>query len=113
MVELAMAAVQARDLHQILPRRLWPPRRERLLKAIAAGLAATDPPRVLRHKSTRQTEAEKRRMMELEKRRDRQAAQLNIDPTLIASRAMLVLLAKDWDTHQKALMQWQRELLAG
>ena len=42
---------------------------------------------------------------------DRHAAELDIDPTLIASRAMMVLLAKDWETHQRGLMQWQRELL--
>ena len=111
MVELAMAAVTSRNLHQILPRRFWPRRRERLLKAIAAGLASQDPPRILRPKSARQTEVEKRRMHELEKRRDRAAAELGIDATLIASRAMLVLLARDWATHAKDLMHWQRELL--
>src|SRR5439155_4008969 len=111
MVELAMAAVTSRNLHQILPRRFWPRRRERLLKAIAAGLGSQDPPRILRPKSARQTEAEKRRMHELEKRRDRAAAELGIDATLIASRAMLVLLARDWTMHAKDLMHWQRELL--
>jgi len=112
MVELAMAAAESRNLQEILPRHLWPRRRERLLKAIAAGLAATEQPKVLRHKSNRQTEAEKRRMMELERRRDQRAAQLGIDPTLIASRAMLVLLARDWTGHQKDLMRWQKELLS-
>jgi hypothetical protein len=52
-------------------------------------------------------------MQELEKKRDRRAAELDIDPTLIASRAMLVLLAKDWEMHQTGLMRWQRELLTG
>jgi hypothetical protein len=50
-------------------------------------------------------------MIELERRRDRCAAELGIDATLIASRAMLVLLAKDWEMHQQELMSWQRELL--
>jgi len=111
MVELALAAVGSRNLQQILPRHLWPRRRERLLKAIAAGCSVEDPPRILRPKSIRQTEVEKRRMHELERRRDRRAAELELDPTLIASRAMLVLLATDWEKHQKSLMQWQRELL--
>ena len=111
MVELAAAAVESRDLQIILPRHLWPRRRERLLKAIGSGLEAADHPRILRHKPSRQNETEKRRMQELEKRRDRRATELSIDPTLIASRAMLVLLAKDWTTHTKELMQWQRELL--
>jgi len=113
MVELAMAAVTSRNLHQILPRHFWPRRRERLLKAIAAGLAVESPPGILRPKSTRQTESEKRRMHEFEKRRDRAATELEIEPTLIASRAMLVLLARDWTTHAKELMNWQRELLEG
>ena len=111
MVELAVAAVESRNLHDVLPRHFWPRRRERLLKAVAAGLAVTDPPRVLRYKTSRQTEAEKRRMLELEKRRDRRAAELEIDPTLIASRATLVLLARDWATHEQGLMRWQRDLL--
>ena len=50
-------------------------------------------------------------MHELERRRDRAAAELGIDPTVIASRAMLVLLAKDWEAHQGELMKWQRQLL--
>jgi hypothetical protein len=71
-----------------------------------------NPPDVLRSRPYRQTEAEKRRMIALEKRRDERAIQLGIDPTLIASRAMLVLLAKDWVAHEPELMRWQRELLA-
>jgi ribonuclease D len=113
MVELAMAAVESRDVQAILPRHLWPRRRERLLKAIATGLAAEDPPKILRHKSTRQTEAEKRRMNDLEKRRNLRATELDLDPTLIASRAMLVMLARDWAAHEKALMPWQKALLVG
>src|SRR5207247_6519208 len=112
MVELALAAAQSRDVQEILPRHLWPRRRERLLKAIAAGLAAENPPKILRHKSSRQTEAEKRRMTELEKRRNLRATELDLDPTLIASRAMLVMLARDWSAHEKALMSWQKQLLS-
>lgn len=111
MVRLAMVAAQGEDVHNVFPRHLWPRRRERLLKAIGAGLKSDSHPRLLRHKSTRQTEAEKRRMHELEKRRNSRAAELGIDPTLIASRAMLVLLAKDWTAHQSGLMEWQRKLL--
>jgi hypothetical protein len=47
----------------------------------------------------------------LEKRRDAHAHQLGIDPTLIASRATLMELARDWDKHAPELMNWQRELL--
>ena len=111
MIELAAAAVGARDVNAILPRHVWQRRRERLLKAIEAGMAVESPPRIVRHKSTRQTEAEKKRMQELERKRDRRAAELDLDPTLIASRAMLALLARDWQIHEKDLMKWQREML--
>jgi len=44
----------------------------------------------------------------LRQRRDHHAAELGIDPTLIASRATLGALARDWDKHQAELMSWQR-----
>ena len=111
MVQIAMAGAEAQSVKEVLPRHLSPHRREGILKAIAAGLALEQPPGVLRRTSYRQTETEKRRMHELEKRRNRHAAELGLDPTLIASRAMLVLLAKDWEAHEGELMQWQRKLL--
>ena len=61
--------------------------------------------------SQRPTEAEFRRFREIEKRRDRHAHELGIDPTLIASKATLGDLARDWDKHAPELMNWQRELL--
>jgi hypothetical protein len=38
------------------------------------------------------------------------AAELALDPTLIASRATLLALAGDWNRHKSELMDWQREL---
>ena len=43
--------------------------------------------------------------------RDEIATKLAIDPTLIASRSMMLDLADDWAKHESALMKWQRELL--
>lgn len=111
MVDLAEAAVSANSVTDILPRHLSNHRREGVMKAIQAGLESKTPPQVRRSVPYRQSEAEKRRMLELERRRDQRADTLGIDPTLIASRAMLVMLAKDWDAHQQELMNWQRELL--
>jgi hypothetical protein len=37
---------------------------------------------------------------------------LDLDPTLIASRATLLALAEDWNSHQGGLMDWQRDLLS-
>ena len=112
MVDLAEAAGESDALKAMLPRYLTPRRRGDILKAIKKGLAQQELPGVLRSAPYRQTEAEKKRMHELEKARNARATELEIDPTLIASRAMLVLLAKDWDAHEQELMNWQRELLA-
>jgi hypothetical protein len=49
--------------------------------------------------------------LELENRRNQKAAELALDPTLIASRATMLALAGDWDRHKVELMDWQRELL--
>jgi ribonuclease D len=112
MVNLAKTAAQSEPVHHLLPRHLTSHRQEGVLGAIERGLRAQNlPSRAVRHTTYRQTEAERRRMNELQKLRNHQAAQLGIDQTLIASRAMLVLLARDWDTHSKELMKWQRELL--
>jgi ribonuclease D len=112
MVDLAQAAVESRSLKEILPRHMTLRRRQGILSAIEKGIALEKPPGVLRPAPYRQSEAEKKRMQDLERRRNRTATELGIDPTLIASRAMLVLLAKDWEKHQHDLMKWQRELLA-
>jgi ribonuclease D len=111
MVQVSMAAVESQSLKEKLPRHLSPQRREGILKAIARGLASEKPLRLVRPSPYRQTDAEKRRMNQLEKRRNRHAAALGLDPALIASRAMLVLLAKDCAAHQGDLMQWQQQLL--
>ena len=94
-----------------LPKHLTPRRREGISRAVTKGLAVKKPPGIVRSSPYRQSESEKRRMHELERRRDRAAAELDIDATVIASRAMLVLLAKDWQAHQGELMKWQRQLL--
>jgi len=52
-----------------------------------------------------------RRYRELERRRNGHAHKLGIDPTVIASKATLGELARNWDRHAPELMDWQRELL--
>lgn len=112
MVRLAEAALEPRDRHALLSDHLSAHRREGIIKAISRGLEVKSPPgRLVRHTSYRQTETERRRMHDLQRRRNKTASELGIDPTLIASRATLVLLAKDWEIHQSELMPWQRDLL--
>ena len=81
--------------------------------AIKAGLAvpAEKHPEIFRPHFRRPSEAEFRRFREIEKRRDAHAHSLGIDPTLIASKATIGDLARDWDKHAPDLMNWQRELL--
>ena len=113
MVDLADAAAARQPFENILPSKMSPRRRETLLEAIKAGLAipADKHPEILRHKFHRPNEMEFRRFRELEKIRDAHAHRLGIDPTLIASKATLGDLSRDWDKHAPDLMKWQRELL--
>jgi len=114
LVGIAGAAAAAQPIEPFLPRHISERRRGGVAKAVAQGLAvsADRHPKVLRNFSRRTTEGERRRFAELQKRRDAHAAKLGIDPTLIASRAMLSDLAYNWDKHQGELMKWQRALLA-
>ena len=114
LVEIAAASAAARPIEPFLPRHLSERRRGGLMKAIARGqsLAPDHHPRPLRRVSRRPTEGQRRRLAELQKRRDTHAAALGIDATLIASRGMLSDLAYDWDKHAGELMNWQRELLS-
>ncbi len=113
MVDLSEAAFVSGPVKEIIPRHISHRRREGIMAAVAAGLATKTPPGHLKTTPYRQTETEKRRMNDMEQRRNHHAEELGLDPTIIASRAMLVLLAKDWEAHQNELMQWQRDLLRG
>jgi hypothetical protein len=85
-----------------------------LNEAVQKGLALApaEHPEILRFHSHRHTEAQRQRFAQLEERRNRRALELELDPTLIASRATLLALAEDWDCHQADLMEWQRNLLS-
>jgi ribonuclease D len=114
LVRLASAAASGRPVEPLLPRHLSERRRTGLLRAAARGCAVPpeQQPRQLRFAGRRPSEGEKRRHQELQRRRDAHAARLGIDPTLIASRAIISSLAHDWDKHATELMDWQRELLS-
>jgi hypothetical protein len=113
MVQIAAAAAAARQVEPLLPRHLSDRRRSGLATAIARGLhlSPEQHPRILRHVGRKPSEVHRHRFLELQKQRDARAAELDIDPTLIASRATLSDLAHDWDTYSGELMNWQRQLL--
>jgi ribonuclease D len=113
LVDIAGATAANHSVENLLPPRMSPRRCDSLFAAIKVGLALSHEkhPEILRQKFHRPSEAEFRRFREIEKRRDAHAHQLAIDPTLIASKATIGDLARDWDKHAPELMNWQRELL--
>jgi ribonuclease D len=113
LVDIAAAAGTRRPVEAFLPRHLSERRRGGILKAVTRGFEVPHEkqPEILRSVGRRPSETEKRRFMELQKRRDAKAAELDIDPTLIASRGMMSDLAHDWEKHQSELMEWQKRLL--
>ncbi len=110
---LACAARFPKKINELLPAHLSPRRRRELVEAIERALALSHEkhPEIHRIHTPRPTLAETRRFQELSKRRDQVAQRLQLDPTLIASRATLAMLAHDWDRHSKEMMRWQRQLL--
>jgi ribonuclease D len=113
LVDLADAASSQDRFDHLLPKHLSPRRTEGIKHAVRKALAlpSEQHPQIPKRDRHRPTEAETRRFRDLEKRRDKHAHELAIDPTLIAPRAMLGELARDWETHSAELMNWQRELL--
>ena len=113
LVQLAAAAATQRPIEPLFPKNLSERRRNGASQAVAEGLALPPEkyPRLPEHNSRRPSEAERRRFLELQRRRDARAAELGIDPTLIASRATMSDLARNRDKHAAELMNWQRELL--
>ena len=113
MIEIAMAAAGHKPVDPLIPPRMHPRRKVNLMEAVVAAQALPPEkfPPVIRHHSLRPTEAEFRRFRTLEKIRDQHAHELQIDPTIIAPKSVLGDLARDWDQHAAALMNWQRELL--
>jgi ribonuclease D len=113
LVDIAAAAATDREVDPLLPRHLSDRRRRELSKAVKRGLTvpSAEYPEIPRNSGRRANEAEKRRFLELQGRRDARARELEIDPTLIASRSVLSDLAHDWDKHAALLMKWQLELL--
>jgi ribonuclease D len=113
LVDIADAAAAQQPFENILPPKMSPRRRDALLDAVKAGRAVptTQHPEIIRHAFHRPSEAEFRRFREIEKRRDARAHELAVDPTLIASKATIGDLSRDWDKHAPELMNWQHELL--
>ncbi len=107
------AAAVANEYTHLFPKHFSDRRRAALQDAVQRGMQRPPEqhPKLLRPKSRRIGEAERRRFAELEKRRNTAAQRLGIDPTVIASRATLSELAQNWEKFSPGLMVWQRGLL--
>lgn len=112
--EIASEAAQKASRSFRLPSFLTPKRRRGIEEAIERGLAVPEDQRPvhIRTRTRRLTRKEIARAEVLRERRDRHAAELGIDPTIIAARAQLFSLARE-DTPESwsSLLPWQLELL--
>ncbi len=115
MIGISQAAVTGSPLAGHLPARWSNSRRERLREVVdrALALPESECPKPRRPSGRRLTLAERARHLELTRRRDRQAHALQLDPSVLASRAQLLSLALDQTDARGELMAWQRELLLG
>ena len=113
LVDVAAAAATQRPVEAFLPKNISERRRSGLAKAIAEGVGIPPEkfPKILQRTNHRPTEAERKRFMDLQIKRDAQAKLLAIDPTLIASRGTLSDLARNWEKYSGELMNWQLDLL--
>lgn len=114
LVTLAGLAAAGQSYEHLIPRRFSPTLRERLHQAVRKALQLPMekcPLPAARPPTLRLTGTQRRLMNELQQRRDAQAARLQLDPTLIASRATLVALATDGEAARRQLMAWQQKLL--
>ena len=89
------------------------PRGQRFQAAVrrALDLPESEWPKIVRVARPRATREEEERFKQLRIKRDAIAADLKIDPSLIAPKATIESLAGQPDETAARMMQWQRELL--
>ncbi len=95
------------------PRYLRNSRRTRFFEAAegAIRLPEADWPKIIRKPRLRTTQEQEHRFRELRKHRDTVAERLQIDPTLIAPKALLEQLSRNEEGALESLLPWQRECL--
>ncbi|MSU42850.1 MAG: ribonuclease D [Pedosphaera sp.] len=112
LLEIAFVTSQGGHCGDLVPRRISDQRRQLIMDAVARGLALppTEHPHLLPSAPRlRLSGGQARDLTELQRKRDVIAGNLDIDPTLLASRAMMLeMVTGDACTH---LLPWQRELL--
>lgn len=117
MVEIADLVSMKRPYVDLIPRKFPAKRRAGLLASIQSGLAvdSADRPRREVRSSKRARIPNGERVFsfeELRSHRDQLADRLDMDPTVIASRSDLEMMASNWYEAGKELMLWQWELMS-
>ena len=114
---IARASDEDRPIEDVLDLHLGR-RHDRLFPSLAAAVRqgfATDPSTLPRRERRREFNTmsveELARQDRLKADRDRLAQDLNLDPTLIATRSQLVLIARDPAGIDSVLLPWQAQLL--
>jgi ribonuclease D len=112
LVRLAETVID-RDTKTIWPHKLSTRRFNSLREAVgqALDLDSENCPEIPRITRRRIKASEKNFYESLKKTRDKQAEELKIDPTLIASRSTLVKLSLEDGDEKDRILPWQRELL--
>jgi ribonuclease D len=77
----------------------------------AMAMPESEWPRIVRTPRPRPTREEEERFKQLKTKRDAVAAQLQLDPSLVAPKATLENLASQPEETASRMMPWQRELL--
>ena len=114
MVRISEGAAQGSETGQWLPRRIPDHRRREIRECIKESASCPADQWPNPHKAPPRkhiTPAQKKRFEEIQKERDRQAAGLGIDPTIIASRATMVKLACAAEGVANDVLPWQQSLL--
>lgn len=103
----------ARGKEPVIPRNFKGSRFRRLEEAIRKGKAISkeDWPQRPKRKSRRWDEAQEVEFRRHADRRDAVAAELDIDPSMLASRAVIERLVWKEESPEELLLPWQRELL--
>jgi ribonuclease D len=114
MRDVAELAAREKPFSNLLPRRMPDHRKQGIQRLVRAAQELPEDELPALHKSPPRkhiSPAQKKRFEELQSRRNREAGELSIDPTLIASRATLVRLSCEADGIFNEVLPWQRALL--
>ncbi len=114
MVKMSEEVAQDGDMAKWLPKRIPEHRRKEIQKCIKSCRSSPKEEWPDRHKPPPRkhiTPPQKMRFDEIQKKRDMEAANLSIDPTIIASRATMVKLACEADGVFEDVLPWQQQVL--